>query len=286
MAETLPIGTDLDTCYITPSGGGRTLLKEAVLGGTVASSVPPGSTINSPIVTNGTLINAFDFSVNAGVTTAGSTQATATQLTNNIISNIATSTAGQGYNLPASVAGRLDFVINSGTADVTSYPLQGETSTINSFAATIGVLHPAGALGFFESTTAGTIKAYGITPKKSAYLANTASAAATVTAVSMVGADIVNVIDMTGSIATQQNLTTPSAAALLAAMPFGNTAKSSVLRVKHSGAGAGAWNLTGGTGVTVSGTATIAQTTWREFNLAFVNGTSCVATNMGGGSIV
>lgn len=251
-------------------------LKVTPNGGTAATlgSLLPGGT------------NAVPFPVGNAIAAAGSTQATGTQLTGQI-QNVVTVTAGQVVNLPASSAGMFDVIVNTGTAGVIAMAAQGNTvDTINGIAGSIGVVVPAGGMGIFTATKAGTIEANGINPKFASYLANTASAAATLTAASMTAGAALNVIDMTGSLSGGAALTLPSVAAYLAALPFAGLNNGNVLRVMNRSAGNFAWTLTSAGSFVTAGTSTMAQATWRDFNIVVVNGTSVTATDMGGGSIV
>lgn len=249
---------------VTPTGGTQAALAALLPGGTAALPFAAGDAISA----------------------AGSTQATGTQLIAQM-NNVATVTAGQGVNLPASSAGMFNVILNTGTAATLAYAAQGNTvDTINTIAGSIGVLVPAGALGIFTSTKAGTIEAAGIVPKRTAFVANTASAAATLTAASMTGGEVMSVINMSGSLSGGAALTLPTVANFLAAVPFANLNNGTVVRIMNQSAGNFAWTLTNNGSFVTAGTSTVAQTTWRDFNVVVVNGTSVTATDMGGGSIV
>lgn len=103
------------------------------------------------------------------------------------------------------------------------------------------------------------------------YSANAATTSATATAAQIVGTPPGGfvVLDMTGSLGGAANLTTPTAAALIAAAPnLGNTA-SYTLRIINETAATNAWTLVGGTNVTVSGTATIAAASFTDWIVTF-----------------
>jgi hypothetical protein len=100
-----------------------------------------------------------------------------------------------------------------------------------------------------------------------AYNTNTAVTATTLTAAEMTGGFVGVTLNLTGTLTAAANATTDTAANIVAAIPqaqryVGFTYK---LRVINSSSGAFAWTVVGGTGVTVTGTATVAQNTWREF---------------------
>jgi hypothetical protein len=96
------------------------------------------------------------------------------------------------------------------------------------------------------------------------YTANTATSATTLAASSLVVGDLV-VVNMTGTLGAGANLTTDTAANWIAAqgVPTGDY----ILRIINSSSGAFSWTVVAGTGVTLNGTATIAQNTWREFRV-------------------
>lgn len=122
---------------------------------------------------------------------------------------------------------------------------------------------------------------------QSGSIANTASAAATLSAASMAGAESLNVINMSGSLSGAAVLTMPTVALLLAARPGvagTNNNDTFTTRIANTSAGNFAWTLTAGTSESVSGTATIAQNAYRDFTMQFINGTSVVASNAGGGT--
>jgi hypothetical protein len=259
--ETLPVNTDLDNCFVTPPGGTRTLLNALLNGGTVAPTLAVQT-----------------------VTAAGSTQATAQPVTGGIV-NLATVAAGTGINTPPVVAGLFETIVNSGANTAILYPPQGDsTSTINGLPGTLGVGIPPGAIVQVVGLATGVMKATAdANPKQATYIANNASAAATLAATSFVGQELA-VIDMTGSIGAGAALTLPTVAAMQPAMSLPDINTGMVVRIKNSGAGAGAWTLTAvAANHTIVGTATIAQNTWRDYEVTFVNAGSISFQNIGAG---
>lgn len=273
-----------DDLLVTPTGGSQQRLAAAL---SQSGQTSTNQILTTPTITSGTMTGSVEtFAATDTITTAGSTQATGTALTT-MFANLATVTAGQGANLLASAAGRFELVENTGTAASQLYAAQGNTvDTINSIAGSIGVAAPAGSLTIAMATAAGKINAYGINPKKTALIANTASAAATLSAASLTQADNINVVNMTGSLSGGAALTLPTVANYLAALPFANLNSGTMLRIMNSSAGNFAWTITANGSFTVAGTATVAQNTWRDFNLIVVNGTSATATDMGGGNVI
>lgn len=253
----------------------------------MAQEIDAASLLNGGTVTGNLVIlsGSLDLSAQDAVASAGSTQATGTPLTGQI-ANVSTVTAGQGVNVLPSGVGLVETVMNTGTAGAIAWAAQGSTDTLNNIAGSIGLVIPPGGMGFFASTKAGTIEVAGINPKKVDYLANTASAAATLTAASMTTGDVMNIIDMTGSLSGGAALTLPTVAAYLAALPFANLNSGKMVRVLNRSAGNFAWTLTNNGSFVTVGTSTIAQTTFRDFDVIVVNGTSVTATDCGGGTIV
>lgn len=96
----------------------------------------------------------------------------------------------------------------------------------------------------------------------------TNTAGFTATTAQMDGARLV-VMQLNGTLAAGATMTTPTAAQFLAAVPVSIVGNGRIIRVCNDSSGAFAWTVAGGTGVTVSGTATVAQNVCREFALAY-----------------
>lgn len=112
-----------------------------------------------------------------------------------------------------------------------------------------------------------------------------ASSATTVTATAAgVSGGILN---RTGSPAGGVTETTPTAAQIIAALPntipLDGTYQFKFRYINNSLGQTVTW--TGGSGVTVTGTATIATNAWREFLLTVDSPTAVTFTNLGGGSL-
>lgn len=96
--------------------------------------------------------------------------------------------------------------------------------------------------------------------------------AGTFAAGDITGGDVVILISAATTPGTQ---TTRTAAQMYADDPTAYPGRVYKLRICQSGAGT--MTVAGGTGVTISGTATIATTTWREFSIAY-GGTPALPT--------
>lgn len=99
------------------------------------------------------------------------------------------------------------------------------------------------------------------------YKTDAATSATILAAASLTGG--LNTVDlaMTGALAAGAIATTDTAANIIAAIPSKllTVGYSYQLRIINESSGAFAWTIAGGTGVTVAGTATIVQNTWRDF---------------------
>ena len=119
-----------------------------------------------------------------------------------------------------------------------------------------------------------------------AYNTNTATSATTLTAAQLTGGAKDVVLAMTGTLAAGATGTTDTAANIIAAVPQAQryTGFTYKLRVVNESSGAFTWTVAGGTGVTVTGTATVAQNTWREFIVKIASATTVTLQNVGTGT--
>lgn len=105
------------------------------------------------------------------------------------------------------------------------------------------------------------------------YAANSATSATTIAAAQLTGGAVGVVLAMTGALAAGAVATTDTAANIIAAIPVAQRYNGATyrLRVINESSGAFAWTIAGGTGVTVNGTATVAQNAWRDFIVTLTN---------------
>lgn len=116
------------------------------------------------------------------------------------------------------------------------------------------------------------------------YAAATNTAAFTATTAQMVGAQT-TVLDLTGTLTAGAAITTPTAAAIIAALPGGGyVGETYALKLINNSSGAFSWTLTAGSGVTVSGTATVAQNTSRTWLVTEATATTVTMQNIGAGT--
>lgn len=92
------------------------------------------------------------------------------------------------------------------------------------------------------------------------------------------------VVNMTGALGGAGTLTTPTAALLVAAIPGARAGMTYRLRIINSSSANFAWTLTAGSGVTLTGTMSIAQNTWRDFYVTLTSLTAVGVQNIGTGT--
>lgn len=306
MAEVLAPGSQINYARITLNGMDQ-LLTDAIAapvlsGGTIAAGstlTNAGTILNSGLITGGSATNIAISGTGAialsgaatvrqspqdAISTAGSTQATGTQLTSQM-TTLGTVTAGQGANLLASATGLEELVINKGSAVATVYVKQGATDTINGIAGTVGLGLLPDSLAILTSTKAGEWNAFSQGPKSTVYNTSTIATSGTLAAASIAGAyDLVS-LDMTGSLANDATITLPSVASLLAVQPTPSARRSYVLRLLNSSAGAKNWVVGATTGYTLNGTMTVAQNAYRDFAVQFTTLGAVTIQNIGGGTV-
>ena len=98
-----------------------------------------------------------------------------------------------------------------------------------------------------------------------AYHTDSGTTSHVLTAANLTGAAVGVVLAMTGTLAAGATGTTDTAANIIAAVPNRYPGQTYRLRIINESSGAFSWTIAGGTGVTVTGTATVAQNAWREF---------------------
>lgn len=119
------------------------------------------------------------------------------------------------------------------------------------------------------------------------YHAATNTTSFTMTAAQMgltgVGSELA-VLDCTGALGSGQNITTLTAALMWAAVSNPVAGMSYLLRIINNSSGNFAWTVVGGTGVTINGTATVAQNTFRDFQVTLTSATVAAFQNIGSGT--
>lgn len=115
------------------------------------------------------------------------------------------------------------------------------------------------------------------------YKADSSTAGFTATGAEVAGARHCS-LDLTGALGAGANLQLPTAVNLVAAVPNAVSGESYILRVLNNSSGAFAWTLTVNTGITINGTATVNQNTWREFLVTLTSLTAVTLQNIGSGT--
>jgi hypothetical protein len=110
------------------------------------------------------------------------------------------------------------------------------------------------------------------------YFTSAGATPVTLTGPQMAGAQEV-VVDMTTNLGGAGTLNTATAAQIIAAIPNAVVGMTYSLRIINHSAGAFAWTLTAGANVTVNGTATINQNTFRDFVVTIATATTVTIQN-------
>ncbi len=119
-----------------------------------------------------------------------------------------------------------------------------------------------------------------------AYHADSSTTSHVLTAANLTGGFFSVNLAMTGALTAAETGTTDTAANIIAAIPVEQryVGFNYKLRVINESSGAFAWTVAGGTGVTVTGTATVAENTWREFVVTIATATTVTLQNVGTGT--
>ena len=217
---------------------------------------------------------------NALTAFAGGGQGSATALTKRLNFIGTCATAGDSVRLPTSVAGEWVFVYNGGAAAAQVFG--ASTDTINGVATATGVPLPANQGALFFCNAAGTWLAPTLRDAipEAQYAAASNTTNFTATGAQVAGAQDVT-LECTGALGSGQALTLPTAAAIVAALPNAYVGKTYKLRIINRSAGAFAWTVTTNTGLTLTGTMTIAQNTYRDFVVTLTSLSAIVFQSLG-----
>ena len=237
--------------------------------------------VNLTLTGNLTLTDGYiQNSVSTGLTAhagGGQTSALALVQALNVVTVVAT--AGDSVRLPASATGRYVVIVNAA-----ALPLQvfgASTDTINGVATATGVPLPAGNTGIYYCNAAGTwFTSLRQTIAYSQYAAASNTTAFTATGAQVAGANNC-VLDCTGALGSGQALTLPTVAAFVAALPNAYVGQTTRLRIMNRSSGAFAWTVTTNTGWTLTGTMTIAQNTYRDFQVTLTSLSAAVLQSLG-----
>lgn len=208
---------------------------------------------------------------------SGGTQALAVPLTTMVNTVTVCAAAGDSVALPTSVAGMNITVANQGVASLNVFTVNGGTDIINGLAAATAFAILPGQQATFNSTVAGKWTAPATVGLPSTQLTTIASGNGTLTGAQVAGADKVTLIT---SGATAQ--TTPTAAAILAAIPNGQIGQTYRLRIVNTNGGT--LTITADASVTNTGTLTLSTNTWREWDITITGAATATMKQVGTGT--
>lgn len=212
---------------------------------------------------------------NAITAFAGGGQASATALTSTLNSITTCATAGDSVKLPTATAGSFVQVSNLGAAYADVFPASGDL--IDSLAANTAIHLPVGGSLVFTCAVTGSWKTLeNTTPAK--FTTNTTTT--TFAAGQLTGA---NFVVYTNTQGTPGSIATRTATQMFADDPTARVGRSYMLRIIN-GQGTGTLTVTAGSGVTLTGTMTVALNTWRDFVVTYTSATALTIQNAGVGT--
>lgn len=231
----------------------------------VAELIANGPAGTAASITNG--ITAF--------ATGG--QASATALTTPVNRVTTCATIGDSVKLPTSAAGAVVVVTNSGATGLDIFPATGDL--IDTLAANTAIRIASGTTVALYCAVAGTWNSTP-TPLPYAKFVTINVTAGTLAVGNATGAATVN---LTSTNATPGTQTTRTASQMFADTPNARVGDAYMLRITNTGAGV--FTLAAGSGVTLTGTATIAQNTFSDFTVTFTSATALVIQKVGQGTM-
>lgn len=227
------------------------------------------------IFVNGVLIEA-NTALNAVTALSGGGQTGATPLTGMINSITTVAANGDSVMLPVSVAGMVVEVGNVGANYASVFPASGEN--IDGLAANASIALATGQSIFFTCAVAGTWKSTAQQLPGAKFTTGTTTT--TFTAGELTGAAFVSYMNTQ---ATPGSLATRTATQMFADSGYARVGGTYLLRIVN-GQGTGTLTVTAGMGVTLTGTATIAANTWRDFVVTYTSAIALVMQNIAVGT--
>lgn len=223
--------------------------------------------------------NLFLGATAAIVAHSGGGQASATALTTGINRVGTVAAAADSVKLPAALAGAICIITNAGAFSMQVFG--AGTDTINSIATATGIPHPVGASRLYSCAADGNwdvSSAPSLLNQK--YSAATNTTAFTATGAQVAGADTVT-LNCTGTLGSGQALTLPIATDLVAAIPNAYVGQTYRLRIMNQSSANFAWTVTTASGLTLTGTMTIGQNTYRDFVVTLTSLTAVAIQSLG-----
>lgn len=215
--------------------------------------------------------------VNGITAFSGGGQGSATAITA-MINRITTSAAaGDSVKLPAATAGLFLVISNSGAAYANVFPASGDA--IDALAINTAVSLPVGGRLTFTCSIAGTWVSGGmvLTPTAT-FVTNTTTT--TFLAGQLTGGAFTCYVNSQG---TPGSIATRSATQMFTDNPGARVGGSYLLRIVN-GQGTGILTVTAGSSVTLTGTATIAINSWRDFVVTYNTATTLTMQNIATGT--
>lgn len=119
-----------------------------------------------------------------------------------------------------------------------------------------------------------------------AYNTDTATGNTTVLAADLTGGAVAVTLALTGTLTGAATATTDTAANIIAAIPQAQryVGYTYSLTIINESSASDTWTVAGGTGVTINGTKTIAENTWREFLVTIASTTTVTMQSIGTGT--
>lgn len=215
---------------------------------------------------------AIGGSQTTGISAAGTTQATATALTTDL-NNVSTCAAGAGVLLPIGENGKTVRVYN-GTANalLVYAPVGG---TINQNATTLGYSIAAGTASDFQYTSTLTISAVSPEAMQIAQATIIATGTGQLTAAQTVGSQNNYIVLTVQGAAT---FATPNATNIFAGVPNAKVGQNFLVHFANQNSGTA--TISGGTGVTMTGTVAVQTALSRSFVVNLASATTVTFTNV------
>lgn len=238
-----------------------------------------GQVLTNTLTANGlvTLNGAVALSATNGITAfATGGQTSATQLTTSFNRITTCASAGDSVKLPASVAGYLIIVQNDGAAYANIFPFSGDQ--IGSLAANTAISIAPGGRITFNCEVAGRWDQAGNGMPAAQFLSNTTTTA--FLAGQLTGANYVTYMNTQG---TPGSIQVRTAAQFFTDNPYARVGATYNLRIVNA-QGTGTLTVTTNTGITLTGTMTIAINSWRDFVVTYTSASAVVVQSTATGT--
>ena len=229
----------------------------------------------------------------------GGGQGSATALTtfiSNVSSSIGSSAPFDSTKLQPAAAGLSQIVLNTSSHSIALFPNGSDAIVLNgtNFGASASIVIPVNFVFIGWVTASGTWTGllFGTTGDVSGlgftvnfiFNTNSATSGTTLTGANLTGALQEVTLDMTGTMTGDSNAQLPTVANLVAAIPNLMNGYVYKLRIINSSSANHVWTVTTNTGWTLNGTMTIAQNTWRDFQLTLTSSSAAVLLAIGTGT--